>query len=164
MPRNRTQIALLFWVWAKYQIMLMMYWICQKDGSLLIIIHFSSHVKFFAISSSRVNYSSYLLLCMKLWQNNNFYCILWFSGLEIWAALSWVVLLSYVVWSDIFQWYYHGKWSKGPKTASFKGLVPRQEGLICWCRQSQTSHTSHLGLRAPNMSFPTDKAEAALPF
>ena len=28
-------------------------------------------MKFFAISSSRVNYSSYLLLCMKLWQNNN---------------------------------------------------------------------------------------------
>ena len=43
----------------------------QKNGSLLIIIHFSSHVKFFAISSSRVNYSSYLLLCMKLWQNNS---------------------------------------------------------------------------------------------
>ena len=65
-----------FWgVRGKYHIMLMMYWVCQKDGSLLIIIHFSSHVKILAISSSRVNYSSYRLLCMKLWQNNNSFIV-----------------------------------------------------------------------------------------
>lgn len=104
-----------FWVWEKYQIMLMMYWICQKD-----VVPFNNYPflqpceilcnQFF----TGVNYSSYLLLCMKLWQIITFivYCdfLGWKSGQR-----SKVVLLSYVVWSDIFQWYIMANGPKGPR-------------------------------------------------